>query len=118
MDISKIPGVLANEAPIRSSHLQALPLASPTALAPIAPVIDVSNPLHMPSSMDDLPPPPTQTLPAREIYHEATAALRPLMNAVRTQEELEDLLEGLRQVQYVPFIFISRRLPLTMFLSM
>lgn len=47
------------------------------------------------------PPPPTQTLPARTVFHEAQAALRPLLTGVQTQEQLEGLLDKIGAIQYV-----------------
>ncbi|KIJ08366.1 hypothetical protein PAXINDRAFT_88940 [Paxillus involutus ATCC 200175] len=42
---------------------------------------------------------PTQTVDAREVYHEAQAALKPLLNGVQTKEELDELLQDLDQIQ-------------------
>jgi hypothetical protein len=41
---------------------------------------------------------PTQTVDAREVYHEAQAALKPLLNGVQTKEELDELLQDLDQI--------------------
>ncbi|KAK7012425.1 hypothetical protein R3P38DRAFT_2790684 [Favolaschia claudopus] len=45
------------------------------------------------------PSPATQTLPAREIFHEIQTAIRPLMNHVHTREEVDDLLNRLDQIR-------------------
>ena len=68
----------------------------------------VSNPLKasrpaMPASSAALDPGPlpTQTIPARTVFHEANAALAPLINRIQTQEQLIELLDdlqGLREV--------------------
>ncbi|TEB18799.1 hypothetical protein FA13DRAFT_1674285, partial [Coprinellus micaceus] len=42
----------------------------------------------------------TQTIGAREVNHEANAALRPLLDTVQTVGELEDVLEDLRALKY------------------
>lgn len=47
------------------------------------------------------PSPGTQTIGARAVHQEATAALRPLLEGVRTVEELEDVLEGIESIKYV-----------------
>ena len=41
----------------------------------------------------------TQTVPSRTVFHEATAAIRPLTSMVHTQEQLDELIAGLRQIQ-------------------
>ncbi|EDR01261.1 uncharacterized protein LACBIDRAFT_295616 [Laccaria bicolor S238N-H82] len=43
--------------------------------------------------------PQTQTVPARTVFHEATAALGPLMNGVQTQEQLNTLLADLEELR-------------------
>jgi hypothetical protein len=74
-----------------------------------------SNPLYQPrptSSSPLLPSPkagthflrPTDTLPARVVYSEAQAALKPLMARVQTVEQLERLKESLESAQYVPML--------------
>ncbi|KAJ3516162.1 hypothetical protein NLJ89_g1290 [Agrocybe chaxingu] len=44
-------------------------------------------------------PCPTQTVPSRTVFHEANAALRPLMNGIQTQEDLDDLLDDLNELR-------------------
>ena len=44
---------------------------------------------------------PTTTLGARTVYHEAQAALRPLLVGVQTQEQLDSLLEKVGDIQSV-----------------
>ena len=41
----------------------------------------------------------TQTVPARTVFHEAQAAIRPLLSAVQTQEQLDALVDSLRDLQ-------------------
>ena len=54
----------------------------------------ISNPLDS-SSTQRSATPPTQTIGAREVYHETHAALKPLINSVHTKEELDELLQDL-----------------------
>lgn len=41
----------------------------------------------------------TQTVPARTVFHEAQAAIRPLLSAVQTQEQLDALVDSLHDLQ-------------------
>jgi hypothetical protein len=70
-------------------------------------LVNVSNPLD--SSAPHLHPgsQPTRTLNAREVYHEAQEALKPLLNGVITQEDLDDLKEELSELRYVFFLLNS-----------
>ncbi|KAG2158739.1 uncharacterized protein EDB93DRAFT_1100367 [Suillus bovinus] len=43
--------------------------------------------------------PPTQTIGAREVYHETHAALKPLINGVHTKEDLDELLQDLDELR-------------------
>ncbi|KAJ8588723.1 hypothetical protein M405DRAFT_739760 [Rhizopogon salebrosus TDB-379] len=52
----------------------------------------ISNPLDSSSAQLRNAVPPTQTVGAREVYHETHAALKPLINGVQTKEELDELL--------------------------
>ncbi|KAF8813318.1 hypothetical protein BYT27DRAFT_7205888 [Phlegmacium glaucopus] len=52
----------------------------------------ISNPLQNSSQQG---PPPTATVPARTVLHTAEAALRPLLNGVQTQEQLDALIRNL-----------------------
>jgi hypothetical protein len=60
----------------------------------------LSNPLQhkqqLPSSTTSLPQ--TQTVPARTVFHEATAALGPLINGIQTREQLDDLRDDLNDL--------------------
>ncbi|KZV97733.1 hypothetical protein EXIGLDRAFT_607625, partial [Exidia glandulosa HHB12029] len=58
----------------------------------------LSNPL---ATSRVTPAPATTTLGSRTIYHEAQAALQPLMNAIQTQEQLEDLLQKMKTIGFV-----------------
>ncbi|KAJ6453868.1 hypothetical protein C8R47DRAFT_997523, partial [Mycena vitilis] len=53
----------------------------------------VSNPLS--TIMATEQPPPTQTVPQREIYHDLTAQLKSIMGGVQTREQLNDVRERL-----------------------
>ena len=41
----------------------------------------------------------TQTVPARTVFHKAQAAIRPLLSAVQTQEQLDALVDSLHDLQ-------------------
>ena len=41
----------------------------------------------------------TQTVPAPTVFHEAQAAIRPLLSAVQTQEQLDALIDSLHDLQ-------------------
>jgi hypothetical protein len=43
---------------------------------------------------------PTETLPAREVFHEIQTALRPLVTHVQTREQVDDLLQSLDRIRY------------------
>lgn len=58
-----------------------------------------SNPLD--SSIQRSAVPPTQTIGAREVYHETHAALKPLINGIHTKEDLDELLQDLDELRYV-----------------
>ena len=64
------------------------------------PRILFANPLER-ISAHATPPPSTQTVGARTVNQEATAALRPIIEGVRTQEELDDVLDDLRDLKSV-----------------
>lgn len=62
------------------------------------PALLYSNPLHQPSKKIT-PPPPTQTVAARTVYHQMQAAIRPLLADIQTQEQLSILLERVDGLQ-------------------
>jgi len=41
----------------------------------------------------------TETIPARTVYHESQTVLKSLIGDIQTQEELDELLDGLRQIR-------------------
>ena len=43
-------------------------------------------------------PIPTQTIAARTVFHEAQAAIRPLIAGIQTQEQLDTLLDSLQEI--------------------
>ncbi|KAJ7447817.1 hypothetical protein FB451DRAFT_1054219, partial [Mycena latifolia] len=60
----------------------------------------VSNPLSAASSAAaSNAPPPTQTIPQREVYHSIQAEIRPLMVGIQTREQLDRLQAALNQIQ-------------------
>ncbi|KAJ7690276.1 hypothetical protein B0H17DRAFT_936277 [Mycena rosella] len=46
-----------------------------------------------------IPPGSTETLPAREVFHEVQAAIRPLMAHVETREQVADLIHSLNSIR-------------------
>ena len=60
------------------------------------PPILFANPLEC-ISIGVTPPPSTQTVGACIVNQEATAALRPIIEGVRTQEELDEVLDDLQE---------------------
>ena len=59
----------------------------------------LSNPLDLTHSFTSPVTQPTTTLGARTVYHEAQAALRPLLTNVQTQEQLDTLIEHISDIQ-------------------
>ncbi|KAJ6553226.1 hypothetical protein B0H19DRAFT_1295886 [Mycena capillaripes] len=57
-----------------------------------------SNPLDS-TSHDATPPPRTQTLPARDVFHNVQSAIRPLLAGIQTQEQVADLIQSLETLQ-------------------
>ncbi|KAJ7843988.1 hypothetical protein B0H14DRAFT_2358831, partial [Mycena olivaceomarginata] len=47
-----------------------------------------------------LPPPATQTVPARDVFHNVQAAIRPLIAGIQTREQVADLIHNLEGLQY------------------
>ena len=52
-------------------------------------------------------PVPTQTIAARTVFHEAQAAIWPLIAGIQTQEQLENLLDSFHGIQCVIFCLIG-----------
>lgn len=59
-----------------------------------------SNPLDT-TSHDTTPPPSTQTVPARDVFHNVQAAIRPLMAGIQTREQVSELIHNLEDLQYM-----------------
>ncbi|KAJ7832354.1 hypothetical protein B0H14DRAFT_2364768 [Mycena olivaceomarginata] len=59
-----------------------------------------SNPLDS-TSHESTPPPATQTVPARDVFHNVQAAIRPLIAGIQTREQVADLIHNLEGLQYV-----------------
>ncbi|KAE9395628.1 hypothetical protein BT96DRAFT_826005, partial [Gymnopus androsaceus JB14] len=58
-----------------------------------------SNPLHQGSRNRASK---TMTVPARLAFHEAHAALQPILAGIQTVEDLDDLVHCLNDIWYVP----------------
>ena len=61
----------------------------------------LSNPLSPTKQLNPIVTPGTQTVAARTVFHEAQAAIRPLLSAVQTQEQLDALVDSLRDLKSV-----------------
>ncbi|KAJ7906429.1 hypothetical protein B0H13DRAFT_2194221, partial [Mycena leptocephala] len=44
------------------------------------------------------PPPRTQTIPARDVFHNVQAAIRPLIAGIQTREQVSELIRSLRDL--------------------
>ncbi|KAG2017269.1 hypothetical protein CC2G_015301 [Coprinopsis cinerea AmutBmut pab1-1] len=95
LDVSALPTLIFDHAAGTREELpesKALPI--PSAL--------LSNPLERRTvAQIASPPPPTQTVGARAVNHEAHALLRPILAHVQTQEQLDDVLNDLRNLRRV-----------------
>ncbi|KAJ6469917.1 hypothetical protein C8R45DRAFT_837026, partial [Mycena sanguinolenta] len=56
-----------------------------------------SNPLDS-TSHDATPPPSTETVPARDVFHNVQAAMRPLIAGIQTREQVTDLIQSLQDL--------------------
>ncbi|KAJ7112254.1 hypothetical protein C8R44DRAFT_632164, partial [Mycena epipterygia] len=56
-----------------------------------------SNPLDS-TSHETTPPPRTQTVPARDVFHNVQAAIRPLIAGIQTREQVHDLIQSLEEL--------------------
>ncbi|KAF8199223.1 hypothetical protein K438DRAFT_1467141, partial [Mycena galopus ATCC 62051] len=56
-----------------------------------------SNPLDS-TSHQTTPPPRTQTVPARDVFHNVQAAIRPLIAGIQTREQVTDLIQSLENL--------------------
>ncbi|KAF8225488.1 hypothetical protein L208DRAFT_1217443, partial [Tricholoma matsutake] len=59
----------------------------------------LSNPLDLTHGFTSPAAQPMRTLGAHTIYHEAEAALHPLLTNVQTQEQLDTLVEHIGDIQ-------------------
>ncbi|KAJ7205782.1 hypothetical protein GGX14DRAFT_397480 [Mycena pura] len=57
-----------------------------------------SNPLDS-TSHETTPPPRTQTIPGRDVFHNVQAAIRPLIAGIQTREQVSDLIHSLQDLQ-------------------
>lgn len=92
LDIQTMSSVSLENVPRNSSTLQSASLAISSS--------HISNPLDSSSTQRGAVP-PTQTIGAREVYHETHAALKPLINGIHTKEDLDELLQDLDELRYV-----------------
>ncbi|KAG1786648.1 hypothetical protein EV424DRAFT_1340421 [Suillus variegatus] len=91
LDIQTVSSISLENVPQNNSALRSTSLTTKSS--------HKSNPLD--SSIQRSAVPPTQTIGAREVYHETHAALKPLINGVHTKEDLDELLQDLDELRYV-----------------
>ncbi|KAJ7465199.1 hypothetical protein FB451DRAFT_1179375 [Mycena latifolia] len=90
-DMGSLPAVTKSHE-VRPQDLRMVTKPIPSLLMPSQPT---NSKRHIP-----IPAGSTETLPAREVFHEVQAAIRPLMAHVETREQVADLLrnlDGIRQ---------------------
>ncbi|KIO25100.1 hypothetical protein M407DRAFT_25535 [Tulasnella calospora MUT 4182] len=65
-----------------------------------APGVLLANPLENQPKVQTVttPPPPTQTVPSQVAFHETQSALKPILKWIRTQEDLDFVIEGLNAI--------------------
>lgn len=97
LDISSVPPVTFNEGVDRSSTFVELPLSAQ------------SNPLQ---AMICNPTHKTAAVPPRLAFHEAHAALRPILAGIQTEDDLDELVDWLNEIRY-DFFFLFRATTLT-----
>ena len=95
LDASHVPAAIHDHT---GPHLKTTSAGNSTQ----APSKLICNPLE-PNPFHSTPPPATQTVGAHAVHQEASAALRPLLDHVRTQEELADIIEDLHVLKWVHF---------------
>ncbi|KAG6907157.1 hypothetical protein DXG01_010307 [Tephrocybe rancida] len=61
----------------------------------------ISNPIDAYTRHGAELPRPTDTVGARDVFHQAQAALRPLLGGVQTQEQLDSLIERIGDIQHL-----------------
>lgn len=88
--LEDLPAVSQNHQ-IRSDEMKLPTRTLATALA--------SNPVD--STVRMTPPPPTQTIGARQVFQEVQAAIRPHLASLQTQEQVEDFINKFQTIQYV-----------------
>jgi hypothetical protein len=62
-----------------------------------------------PFQLQPYAPLPTQTIAARTVFHEAQAAIQPLIAGIQTQEQLDNLLDSFQGIQCIIFVILERR---------
>ncbi|EDR08148.1 uncharacterized protein LACBIDRAFT_297917 [Laccaria bicolor S238N-H82] len=90
LDTQKVPVVFAREAQVRHLDVE-MPTALETTRIP-------TNPLKL-HHVSPSAPPPTQTVPARTVFHEANAAFALLANGIQMQQQLDELLDDLHDLR-------------------
>jgi hypothetical protein len=92
LDISIIPPTAANENTMHHELPNITALISHHVLGP------QSNPLQLQARAQNTSI-PTRTIAARTVFHEAQAAIRPLIAGIQTQEQLDALLDSFQGIQ-------------------
>jgi hypothetical protein len=103
LDISNVPPTAANESTSLHHEVSVATVsqANPTLIASVP-----SNPLQLQPWVSTTPV-PTQTIAARTVFHEAQAAIRPLIAGIQMQEQLDNLLNSFHGIQCVIFCLIG-----------
>ncbi|KAJ7778921.1 hypothetical protein B0H16DRAFT_1300474 [Mycena metata] len=86
LDLASLPAITKTHE-IRPEDVRMVIQPIPSLLKP---TVSAKKTLHAPVTAH-----PTETLPARDVFHEIQTAIRPLMAHVETREQVDDLLRNL-----------------------
>lgn len=107
LDVSTIPPTAANENTTMHNDFSCV-VAAETPSNPCLITTAPSNPFQLQPKASTTPG-STQTIEARTVFHEAQAAIRPLIAGIQTQEQLDGLLDSLQEIQLVTFLTCKGR---------
>lgn len=98
IDVDIVPAVLLNSTiPVRNREN-----ANFADIPPILrnnPLGSLASTAALPRRGDSQPPPSTQTLSSRDVYHEVQAAIKPILSTVQTRGQLSNLVGCLLNTQ-------------------
>ena len=95
--VVSIPGIGCQDHPCHLSNLAPEEFRLPTKMIRST---FASNSLDN-TSHDTTPPPHTQTVLFREVFHNVQGAIHPLITETQTCEQVSDLIHSLEDLQYV-----------------